>query len=443
MISTEEHQVNVLKRKNSLILILVFLSGFVFPQNNITPVEKQAHELMKFFTNPAGSDKLFAKSFLDKVPANKLNDIFKQYYTMCGSCTKIEPVKVTSDYAGKYDFYFEKNTTVTVTIGVELKEPYLINSLFFSAPVIVFSTENELLDKIAALPGEAACTLNILVKNGWGLIIGHDCDKHLAIGSAFKLYILSELLRTVNNGERNWKDYTELKKEAVSLPSGILHTKPVGTKITVDSLASLMISISDNTATDNLLYLLGSENVEKIMPVAGHSKPGLNIPFLATNEMFKLKGDPTKAIINKYLSSVDKRQFLKDELSGVKRESFVMWNNPSYIDKVEWFASTNDLCNVMGWIKANSENEKGKHARDILAINPGINISKEKWSYVGYKGGSEPGVINMTFLLCSKTGKWYSLSFTWNNQNAPVDNTLFIGIVSGAIKFLENSSWYN
>lgn len=429
---------NLSKRRNSFIIIFIFLSNLAFPQDKITPVAKQAGELAKLFADQAGLEKLFDKSLLDKVPAAKLAGVIKNVFTSNGGFSRMKLTKGDNDFFAKYDFFFDKGFSIPVTIGVEQKEPYLISTLFFGPPVLTFSNFIEVNTTISKLPGEASCVVNILARNGWGLIAGLYPDKQLAIGSSFKLYILSELLRTVNNGERNWKDHTELRKEAVSLPSGILHMKPVGTKITVDSLASLMISISDNTATDNLLYLLGRENVEKIMPVAGHSKPELNTPFLATNEMFKLKGESTKKVITDYLSSVDKRKFLQNELSRIKREDFTMWKDPYFIDKVEWFASVNDLCKVMEWIKANSENEKGKHVLDILAINSGISFSKEKWSYVGYKGGSEPGVMNMTYLLCTAKGRWYTMSFTWNNKNAPINANYFLSIVGGAIKILEN-----
>jgi beta-lactamase class A len=207
--------------------------------------------------------------------------------------------------------------------------------------------------------------------------------------------------------------------------------------MTLETLASLMISISDNTATDNLLKIAGKENVQKMLAAAGHSKPEVNIPFLSTVEMFKLKGSPDKGIIQNYLSSTDKNKFLNEDLLKIRKEDFSTWSEPAYIDKVEWFASVKDLCTVMNWIRINSENEKSKRTRNILSINPGLGVSKEKWSYTGYKGGSEPGVMNMTYLLCSAKGEWFVLSCTWNNTKAPVDEAKFSGLVGRAIQLLE------
>jgi hypothetical protein len=428
---------NLLKRKNSIIFIFVFLSGIVFPQDKITPVEKQARELTKYFTNPAGSDKIFTNAFLAQVPPDKLVSIFKYYYSVCGACTKIVPLKINNDYSAKYDFYFEKNSTVTVTLELESKEPNLINGLFFGPPVTAASSFNDLISELKKLPGETSLLAVKLSNSGISAVAEHNSGSYMAIGSSFKLYILSEILRTINAGEKKWSDVIELKEECRSLPSGFLHSWHSGTNMTIESLASLMISISDNTATDNLLNFAGRENVEKIMAVTGHSKPELNIPFLATTEMFKLKGEPTKQVISKYLDSVDKKKFIKEELPKIKRENISMWTLPYYIDKVEWFASAKDLCNVMNWIRINSENEKEDRTRNILSINPGTNISNDKWNYVGYKGGSEPGVMSMNYLLRSSQGEWFAFSCSVNSKLTAIDESKFAGLVSRAIKLLE------
>lgn len=425
------------KSKTGIILFLSLFVILISAQEKVSPVEKQARELMKYFTNPAGIEKLFNKDFLKQVPADKLSGIMKYYYSQCGAPLKIEPVKITSAYSAKYDYFFEKNYTVTVTLSVEQKEPYLISGLFFGVPVSYAADYKEFIEQLKKLPGETSFLAAKLDKDKLVPVAEHNPDKHLAIGSTFKLYILSELLRTINLGQRKWSDVVKLSEECRSLPSGFLHDWHTGTYMTLESLASLMISISDNTATDNLLNTAGRENVEKILAAAGHSNPRLNIPFLATMEMFKMKGGPDKEVIKKYIESGDKKKFIKEELSKISRDDFAMWSDPFYIDKVEWFASARDLCNVMSWIKRNTDKEKDNRTRNILSINPGTSISKDKWAYAGYKGGSEPGVMNMTYLLRSSSGDWYVLSCGWNNSKAALDETKFAGMVSRAIQLLE------
>jgi hypothetical protein len=67
-------------------------------------------------------------------------------------------------------------------------------------------------------------------------------------------------------------------------------------------------------------------------------------------------------------------------------------------------------------------------------MNPGVGpAAAANWGYVGYKGGSEPGVISMSFLLQAKDGTWYALSASWNNSAAVVDESRFIALMSRAV----------
>ena len=73
----------------------------------------------------------------------------------------------------------------------------------------------------------------------------------------------------------------------------------------------------------------------------------------------------------------------------------------------------------------------------ILAINPGIGAGLAKrFAYVGYKGGSEPGVISMTALLRDSAGKARVVSASWNNPAAAVDELAFVALVSRAVELL-------
>jgi hypothetical protein len=73
-----------------------------------------------------------------------------------------------------------------------------------------------------------------------------------------------------------------------------------------------------------------------------------------------------------------------------------------------------------------------------MAINPGsgLNVSRERWSYIGYKGGSEPGVLNMTYLLQATKGQWFAMSITWNNSQAPLDNGKIFALVQRALQII-------
>jgi hypothetical protein len=52
------------------------------------------------------------------------------------------------------------------------------------------------------------------------------------------------------------------------------------------------------------------------------------------------------------------------------------------------------------------------------------------------KGGSEPGVLNMTYLLQSTKGDWYALSVGWNNQQAPLENQKLFALLQQILKII-------
>ena len=88
-------------------------------------------------------------------------------------------------------------------------------------------------------------------------------------------------------------------------------------------------------------------------------------------------------------------------------------------DKIEWFASSTELADLILSMKG----------EPVLAVNPGVIEDNKKWRYIGYKGGSEPGVIQYTQLLKSKSGEWYTISASWTNPEANVDEDRLASIV--------------
>ena len=65
----------------------------------------------------------------------------------------------------------------------------------------------------------------------------------------------------------------------------------------------------------------------------------------------------------------------------------------------------------------------------IMAINPSATPAiKANWHYIGFKGGSEPGVLNLTWLLTDKAGRDWVLTLGWNNPRAVVDEGKMEGI---------------
>ena len=440
-----------MKTKNLLapVLLMFMLASSGWTQTAGKPQldrrQTRADEVCALFrANPEGYEELFEPEFLSIVPKARLTAIFTQYFSQLGRCTGVQLITPQGDNAGYFEFSFEKGFTVSVKLSVSATAPNLMDGLLLGTPVSKSSSLADIANELKTFPGETTFLVARLNNDSITPLISLNAGRELAIGSAFKLYILSELAREVNAKERKLSDVVTLDDRAVSRPSGTLQTWPDGSPLTLHTLAAFMISISDNTAADQLLWTLTRERVESVMEQTGHAKPEMNQPFLSTLEMFKLKGEPTHKAADDYLAldTAGRRRFLTEKLASIKLDDVKPYEDgkPAYIDRIEWFASSTDLCRVMNWLRQQTEtNAPAAPLRDVLAINPGngLNVSRERWSFIGFKAGSEPGVLNMTYLLQSTMGQWYAMSMSWNNTQAALDNTKLFALVQRALQIIE------
>src|SRR3546814_4509780 len=108
----------------------------------------------------------------------------------------------------------------------------------------------KIINDIDALPGQTAFAIARLTGSGPQWIASRDPDRQMATGSSFKLYILAELARAVEAGDRRWSDVIPLSHKSFS---GRLLAYPANAPMTLHSLATAMIAESDNSAADTLL----------------------------------------------------------------------------------------------------------------------------------------------------------------------------------------------
>lgn len=262
----------------------------------------------------------------------------------------------------------------------------------------------------------------------------------LAIGSTTKLYVLLGLVDRIVAGKAKWEDELAVRDDWKSLPSGITQDETAGKKIALRELATRMISISDNTATDHLLHTVGRDKVEAAMRSTKHGKPKLNTPFLSTRELFLFRLGMTDAEIEAYkkLPESKRREYLDKQLAGKTPtlEKIGDWKTARRIDEIEWFATSDDLCRAMGTLWQRAQKPAANGLLDVLAKNPGMEIDKTRFPYAGFKGGSEPGVINLTWLLKRADEKWFVVVLTANAREGVVDEAKSVSLASGVVELL-------
>lgn len=376
----------------------------------------------------------FTPAFQEKVPQAMLQGVTAQLIAANGRPLAILGVTQETPWRANIRVQYEK-AVANVLLVADPAPPHRVGGLLIRGFESAEKTLPQVESAFAALPGDVGYVVAKLGSGAPRPLAARNADKPYAIGSAFKLVILAELVRATNAGERKWDDLVTL--DGGMLPGGGYTMKPKGTQVTLRELATQMISISDNSATDILLHHLGRAKVEAMMPVLGIADPARNRPFLGTLDVFRLKG--VAGLGDRYLAldEAGRRKLLEGEVAGIPpilidATSFTR-KIPNRIDTLEWFESPNDLVRVMDWLRRNTEGMAGTEARRILSANPGVSPDvRGKWQWIGYKGGSEPGVMNMTLLLQAQNGDWYVVTGSWNDAQKAVDEGRFAALIGKA-----------
>jgi len=94
-------------------------------------------------------------------------------------------------------------------------------------------------------------------------------DVRFPAASVFKVPVLIELFNQLQDGAFSMDDLIELSAESVSLGSGILGVFSPGIKFTLKDYATLMMIVSDNTATDYIVNLLGKDKINATIKSMG------------------------------------------------------------------------------------------------------------------------------------------------------------------------------
>src|ERR1700674_1676068 len=95
-------------------------------------------------------------------------------------------------------------------------------------------------------------------------------DEVLPTASSIKIAILAELYRQAQKGKLKLTDLYTLQQSALVGGSGIAEALTPGTtRLTIRDVAALMISVSDNSATNIIIDRIGMENVNALLDSLG------------------------------------------------------------------------------------------------------------------------------------------------------------------------------
>jgi beta-lactamase class A len=387
-----------------LVLGTALLGSAARPSHADTPPITPEDAIKRLFASPQLDPAWFTPEFLAVVPIPQGQQIVDQYRAQVGALLDVKP------QGGSFEMVFERGTARAT---INLNSSGVIAGLHFGVPVSndPVAARQQAIAGLKQLPGRVSL---LVTKNGADTDAIAPNDR-LAVGSTFKLAILAALQDQIAAGKHKWDEVVTLKNDWKSWPSGVLQTWPEGTPLTIQTLASEMISISDNTAADALLDIAGRDAVEKYAPG--------NAPFLSTREAFTLKLPRLSGLLDRYrAASADQRRAMLTEIDAQPFDANVDIA-PGSTD-IEWFFSPRDLCGLLDKTAASP----------VFTINPGV-ADPSQWRSIAYKGGSEPGVLNLSQQLTAQDGTKYCVSVTWNDPTA--DQDTLVAIVSPLIGSLK------
>ena len=389
----------------------------------------------------------FDATFLANVPVAELN-------TLLGQAGPVRPRAIISSSAAAIVFVLD-GAAGPVTVNLSVDTGGLIGGLRFVPGTGTGSTGPSSAPSVpstwAAVDAQiqrAVPTSRLLVAQlsagACRPIHALDATAIAPTGSAFKLFVLDALATAVADGKISWTQQLTVTDAVKSLPSGTLQNAAAGSRVTVQQAAAQMISISDNTAADLLLGLVGQPAVERAMTTIGIAEPQRNIPFLTTKQLFALKLSDYPALANRYLAldQAGRAELLTSTVDkvGVSSLSAALgqWTTPRDPDSLEWFASPTDLCKVWAALAKLATDPKLAPLEAILsANNGGLNLPTGTWPTEWFKGGSEPGVLTLNYLVTDKSGRTYVVDLMTENAKAAIPDAAtptLLAAIAGAVQ---------
>ncbi|WP_457663926.1 serine hydrolase [Sinorhizobium medicae] len=162
--------------------------------------------------------------------------------------------KVTDHFSDVYALHFDE---VLVPTQITIGNSGNISGILFWLPQYKRVDMREIFERIETIGLGSGAIISINDK----AIRQVNADTPLSVGSAFKLEILAVYLRQISDGSIKPAEIHRLRADERRPPSGLLQDWPAGTPLTLDTLVNLMMSLSDNTATDIVIERLGLANL--------------------------------------------------------------------------------------------------------------------------------------------------------------------------------------
>ena len=235
------------------------------------------------------------------------------------------------------------------------------------------------------------------------VVTGRNENVLRSTGSIFKIWTLAGLADALEDRALFYDDIIPLDATK-QVRGGNLWSEPPGLPLSVDRLATLMMGVSDNTATDMVLALAGRERTESLLGEYGHSQPEVMTPKLGVSEQFHLFQSFPETEARMYVDGSEsfRRDFLEQKiipLGSANTGGGGFFNESLFFDGA-WLASPMDICGAFARLRQLTPGTDAQlvveRAMQAGAAQPNL---RERWDRVWYKGGSLDSPFNGTVVL--------------------------------------------
>lgn len=275
---------------------------------------------------------------------------------------------------------------------------------------------------IASVPGVVGVSAKHLDS---GEQILHNANDIFFTASTFKVPLLLELYRQVDEGKINLNERIDLNRNHRVPGSGVLKELGEGLRLTLHDLATLMIIISDNTATDILYDTVGGENIANTMQNLGLNQT--KVPMTTRQLLYSVVGMDPAQPTHTYQMASDKL-FLNQ----------LVMDSDGYSEELSDVSSPADMSKLLEIVYQGNvlSTESRRGFLDILGKQQLRNVIPHKLPVgveVGHKTGSYYGVRCDVGIVNSPNGAYTVAIMAKNVEGDRLVADLRLADVSSAI----------
>ncbi len=178
----------------ALAFLLLAMGTQAWSQAPVSPAFRAAEALVALFSGRTEPERLFSKTFLAQVPAAQVNAISKQLNDQLDKHARSARSKRDRPRQ-EPSFWSSSAGTLQLNLAVGAAAPHPIEGLLVTGTELKGDSLAAVAKELKALPGQTAFAVAKLDGAAPHLIASHEPDRAMAIGSAFKLFLLAELSR--------------------------------------------------------------------------------------------------------------------------------------------------------------------------------------------------------------------------------------------------------